>query len=153
MTSRVGGRVVGGLTPGTGRVGPAPDAQPGCEDERMPVSILLVDDDDAFRAALADTLRAAGHDRIYEAGTVAAALTAAAELRPDVALVDIGLPDGDGFQLACELAQLTEVPRVVLISTDADAADNAAAQRVGAERFLAKEELEDAQLRRLLSGP
>ncbi|HUA49873.1 MAG TPA: response regulator [Solirubrobacteraceae bacterium] len=119
----------------------------------MPVSILLVDDDDGFRAALADTLRAAGHERVYEARTVAGALSAAAELRPDVALVDIGLPDGDGFQLACELGQLTDVPRVVLISTDADAADNAAAQRVGAERFLAKEDLGDARLRMLLSGP
>jgi two-component system KDP operon response regulator KdpE len=119
----------------------------------MAVSILLVDDDDGFRRALADTLRVAGHDPVHEASTVAGALSAAAELGPDAAVVDICLPDGDGFQLAGELAQLAYPPRVVLISTDADAADDAAAQRVGAVAFVAKEKLGDARLGRLLNGP
>lgn len=118
----------------------------------MAVSILLVDDDDAFRSLAVDMLRAAGHDPVYEARTVAGALSAAAELQPDVALVDIGLPDGDGFQVADELGELTDPPRVVLISADADAADDADVQRVGAAGFVAKEELEGARLRRLLAG-
>ena len=118
----------------------------------MAVSILLVDDDDAFRSRTVGMLRAAGHDPIYEEKTVAGALRAAVALRPDVALVDIGLPDGDGFEVAGEIAQLAGAPRVVLISADADAADDAAAQRVGAIGFVAKEELEGARLRRLLDG-
>lgn len=118
----------------------------------MAVSVLLVDDDDAFRSFTVGMLRAAGHDCVYEAKTVAGALRAAVALRPDVALVDIGLPDGDGFEVAGEIAQLAGAPRVVLISADADAADDAAAQRVGAIGFVAKEELEGARLRRLLGG-
>jgi CheY-like chemotaxis protein len=116
----------------------------------MAVSILLVDDDDAFRSLTVGMLRAAGHDHVYEAKNVAGALLAAAALRPDVALVDIGLPDGDGFEVAGEFAQLAGAPRVVLMSADADAADDAAARRVGAIGFVAKEELEGARLRRLL---
>ncbi|HJS94679.1 MAG TPA: response regulator [Solirubrobacteraceae bacterium] len=118
----------------------------------MAVSLLLVDDDDAFRSLAVGILRAAGHRDVYEAKSVAWALRAAAELRPAAALVDIGLPDGDGFALARELARLPDPPRVVLISADADAGDEAAAQRVGAIGFLAKEELEGARLRRLLDG-
>jgi DNA-binding NarL/FixJ family response regulator len=118
----------------------------------MAVSILVVDDDDGFRSLVAEALRAAGHDRVHEASTVAGALGVAAELAPDVALVDIGLPDGDGFRLAGELARLAQAPRVVLISTDADAADDAAAWRVGAAGFIPKEELDDARLLSLLDG-
>ena len=119
----------------------------------MAVSILVVDDDDGFRSLVAGMLRAAGHDRVYEAGTVAGALSAAAQLRPEVALVDIGLPDGDGLQLARELGLLADPPRIVLISADADSADDVAARRVGAVGFVAKEQLDDARLRRLLGGP
>jgi DNA-binding NarL/FixJ family response regulator len=98
-------------------------------------------------------LRATGHDRVCEAGTVAGAMRAAAELRPEVALVDVGLPDGDGSQLACDLPALPDPPRIVLISADADAADDAAAQRAGAVGFVAKEELDGARLSTLLDGP
>jgi len=118
----------------------------------MAVSILLVDDDDGFRSLVAETFRAAGHDRVHEASTVAAALRAAAELTPDVVLVDIGLPDGDGLQLAGELARLAQAPRIVLISTDADAADDDAVQQVGAAGFVAKDELDDARLLSLLEA-
>jgi len=118
----------------------------------MAVSILLVDHEDAFRSLTADRLRAAGHDRVYEEKTVAGALRAAVALRPDVALADIGLPDGDGFEVAGEIVQLAGAPGVVLISANADAAYADAAQRVGAIGFVAKEELEGARLRRLLDG-
>jgi CheY-like chemotaxis protein len=118
----------------------------------MALSILLVDDDDGFRSLAVGTLRATAQDRVYEAGTVAAALATAVEQRPDVALVDIGLPDGDGFQLARELAALPDPPRVVLISADADAGSDAAARRVGAVGFVLKEDLDGERLRRLLHG-
>ena len=139
-----------GLAGNRGRARPTPQTYRLWQDERMAVSILLVDDDDAFRSFTAGMLRAAGHERVYEERTVAGALRAAVALRPDVALVDIGLPDGDGFEVAGEIAQLADAPRVVLISADAGAADDAAALRVGAIGFVAKEELEGAGLRGLL---
>jgi CheY-like chemotaxis protein len=119
----------------------------------MARSILLVDDDDRFRSLAVDTLHAAGFDRLYEAATVADALTAAAQLKPDAALVDIGLPDGDGFTLARELARLADPPLVVLISADVNATSDAAVRRAGAVGFVAKEELDGARLRSLLERP
>ena len=56
-----------------------------------------------------------------EAGTIAAALAAADELRPDAALVDVGLPDGDGVDAGAAARALPWHPRVVLTSTDPEA--------------------------------
>ena len=67
-------------------------------------------------------------------------------------IVDIGLPDGDGFGLTEQLVALPSAPRVVLISTDADAGNGAAARRVGAVGFLPKDELLGGVLQRLLEG-
>jgi CheY-like chemotaxis protein len=119
----------------------------------MAVSVLVVDDDDGFRSLAVGMLRAAGHDRVYEAATVAEALSEAARSAPEAALVDIGLPDGDGLALARQLAAPPRATRVVLISADGDATDDAAAQSVGAVAFVAKEDLEEACLRELLGGP
>ena len=85
----------------------------------MPASVLLVDDDPAFRRLARRMLTAAGLDVVGEADTVATAIAAARELRPDSALVDVGLPDGDGMTLAGELTALPSPPRVILTSTDA----------------------------------
>jgi len=85
-------------------------------------------------------------------GTFAEAVERSAELRPDAVLVDIGLPDGDGFVLARQLSALPWRPRVVLISSDSDGANSAAARRMGAVGFVPKDELLGAQLRRLISG-
>ena len=117
---------------------------------RMAAPVLVVDDDDGFRALAVGLLRAAGHDRVEEAGTVAEALTKLTRTHFVAALVDIGLPDGDGLVLAEQLARLPDPPVVVLISADADAADDAAVRRSGAAAFLLKEELADARLRELL---
>lgn len=119
----------------------------------MAISILLVDDDEGFRSLAVRMLRAAGYDHVHEAGTVASALTVAAAVAPDVAVVDVGLPDGDGLQLADQLARLSDPPRVVLISADADATDDHTAQRAGVVGFVAKEQLTAAGLHRLLDPP
>ena len=67
-------------------------------------------------------------------------------------IVDIGLPDGDGFGLTEQLVALPSPPRVVLISTDADAGNRTAAQRVGAVGFLPKDELLGGDLQGLIDG-
>jgi CheY-like chemotaxis protein len=118
----------------------------------MPPSVLVVDDDAAFRALAARTLRAWGCDVVGEAGTAAEALALATALHPAAVLLDIGLPDGDGFTLAHRLSALEDPPRVVLISSDADRANEAAARRSGALGFVPKEELVGAALRRMITG-
>jgi CheY-like chemotaxis protein len=118
----------------------------------MPRSILIVDDDADFRSLAVRMLRAWGHVVVAEVGTIAEALEQANALRPDVALVDIGLPDGDGFELAQRFAALPRSPRVVIISSDADRANEDIAHDVGAAGFVPKDELRGAALRRLLSG-
>ena len=65
-------------------------------------------------------------------------------------LVDVGLPDGDGISLARELAALPWRPRVVLTSTDAEAATATDVRGSGAEAFVPKDELPSAELGDLL---
>lgn len=113
-------------------------------------SILIVDDDASVRGLVARLLRSWGHAVVGEAGSIAEALTCADDLRPDVVLVDIGLPDGDGFSLARRLRASTWPVRVVLFSSDADRANVAAALRAGAVGFFPKDELSGTALQRLI---
>jgi CheY-like chemotaxis protein len=114
--------------------------------------VLVVDDDDAFRELASALLRGLNLDVAGEAETVAAAVAAADELRPNAALVDVGLPDGDGLELARHIAALPWSPRVVLTSSDADATTNDGARDLGAVAFLPKTELANGTLRELLTG-
>ena len=118
----------------------------------MPDSILVVDDDASVRGLVVRILRSWGHPVIGEAGSVAEALDRAEELRPDIALVDIGLPDGDGFTLTRRLRDKPWAMRVVLFSSDADPANVAAAHRAGAIAFLPKDELSSPALHQLIEG-
>jgi len=112
--------------------------------------VLLVDDDAAFRGLAARILVSWGHD-VVEAGTVAETLARAAEKRPAVAVVDVGLPDGDGFELTRRLVAPPFAVRVVLISTDSAAGNASAARRAGAEGFVPKDQLLTGDLRQLLA--
>lgn len=118
----------------------------------MPTSVLVIDDDPGFRGLAVRMLAGMGFVVIGEAGTVAEATSAAADLRPDAALVDVGLPDGDGVALARGLAALPWRPRVVLTSTDRDATTCEGARAVGAAGFIPKDDLPDGSLARLLHG-
>ena len=89
---------------------------------------------------------------VGEAGSVAEALASAEALRPDVALVDIGLPDGDGFMLTRQLRALAWEIRIVLFSSDADRTNSDAARRAGAVGFLPKDELSGPALERLIGS-
>jgi CheY-like chemotaxis protein len=116
----------------------------------MARSVLVVDDDPSFRRLASRVLSAWGHTVVGEAGGAAEALQRAGELRPDVVLADIGLPDGDGFALTRDLLGLASPPRVVLTSSDRDEVNGVAAARVGAAGFVPKDELPGALLRRLV---
>jgi DNA-binding NarL/FixJ family response regulator len=112
----------------------------------MEHSILLVDDDPAFRELAERFLADLGLQVTAQAGTVAAAMAIAREVRPDAALVDIDLPDGDGIELAGELTALPWRPRVVLTSVDPDAAAPDEVRRSGARAFLSKDKLANGGL-------
>jgi DNA-binding NarL/FixJ family response regulator len=67
-------------------------------------------------------------------------------------VVDIGLPDGDGFALTQQLIALPFAPRVVLISTDSAAGNISAASRAGALGFIPKDQILKGDLRRLIDA-
>jgi DNA-binding NarL/FixJ family response regulator len=115
-------------------------------------SVLIVDDDPAFRRLAERILAGFGLLVAGEAETVAGGVAAAAALRPASALVDVGLPDGDGICLARELAQLPWHPRIVLTSTDSDAASLSDVRLSGARAFVPKDQLPNAALLELLGG-
>jgi CheY-like chemotaxis protein len=118
----------------------------------MQCRVLVVDDDAAFRELASALLRDAGLDVAGEASTYAEGAAAADALRPDAALVDVGLPDGDGLELARRIAALPWSPRVLVTSSDADATTDEAARELGAVAFLPKTELANGSLRELLTG-
>jgi DNA-binding NarL/FixJ family response regulator len=118
----------------------------------MPVSVLIVDDDAAFRGLAARLIASLGLRVAGEAATAAAAIAVATELRPDAALVDVGLPDGDGRDVAQALAAMSWRPRVVLTSSDADAVSDADVERCGASGFVPKAELPDGATRHFVAG-
>jgi DNA-binding NarL/FixJ family response regulator len=120
--------------------------------EVMPSSILVIDDDRAFRGLAIRILEAMGLTVVGEAGTFAAGAAAAAGMRFDCALVDVGLPDGDGFVLARQLAALPWRPRIVVTSSDWHTQATATALKAGAVGFVAKADLPDGSLRRMLVG-
>jgi DNA-binding NarL/FixJ family response regulator len=115
-------------------------------------SVLVVDDDAIFRRLIGGLLSGWGHVVVGEAAGVEEALARAVEVRPDTALVDIGLPDGDGFSLTRQLCAMPWPLRVILISTDADAASVPATERAGASGFLPKDQLSGPALRRLIEA-
>lgn len=118
----------------------------------MPRSVLVVDDDSSFRQLAIGLLRSWGHDVVGEAGSVAEAVERVTELRPDTVLIDVGLPDGDGFQLTARMRLMSWQPRVLLISSDSSAATDSEARQAGAVGFVPKTDMTGSQFRRMLDG-
>jgi DNA-binding NarL/FixJ family response regulator len=118
----------------------------------MTGSVLIVDDDPTFRRMAARMIVAIGLAVVGEAETAAAAVAAAVALRPDAVLLDVRLPDGDGVALARELTSLPWRPRVVLTSSDIEAATASEVHGSGAHAFVPKVQLPNAELGELLGG-
>lgn len=107
---------------------------------RVP-TILIVDDHPQFRATARALLECDGFDVVGEAPTGGAGLDAIRSLRPDVVLLDVRLPDGDGFALAERLAADGDGPVVILTSSSDDPLYPDRAVRSGARGFIAKHDL------------
>jgi DNA-binding NarL/FixJ family response regulator len=114
--------------------------------------VLIVDDHAPFRSVARRLLADAGFQVVGEAVDGAGALLAVRELAPDVVLLDIALPDVDGFAVAERLAAASGAPAVVLVSSRArsDYGPRAGAGTVCG--FIPKAELSGAALLRVLSG-
>ena len=117
----------------------------------MPPRVLIVDDHALFRDAARRVLSAAGFDVVAGAADAAGALRLARELRPDVILVDVQLPDADGFQLARELTGRPGGPVVVLVSGRPRSDYGGLVERSGARGFIDKAEFCGPRLRAVLA--
>jgi DNA-binding NarL/FixJ family response regulator len=115
-------------------------------------SVVLIDDDPSFRKLARRVLSATGFSVVGEGDTAATGLAATHDLRPEAVLVDVGLPDGNGIDLARELVALPWRPRVVLTSVDPDAASAEDVRRSGANGFAPKDQLPGAGLELLAAG-
>ncbi len=98
--------------------------------------VLVVDDEIQIRRFLRVSLTASGYV-VYEAATGQAGLDQAALDRPDVVILDLGLPDMDGLDMLRRLREWSSVPVVVLSVRDADA-DKIALLDAGADDYLTK---------------
>jgi len=116
----------------------------------VPRRLLIVDDHPGFRESARLLLSAEGYEVVGAVGDGAAALAAAGALKPDVALVDIRLPDTDGFVVAAELTAGRPGPMVVLTSTREDAGLPQLVRASGARGFIPKAQLSAAALDALL---
>jgi DNA-binding NarL/FixJ family response regulator len=121
-----------------------------CDDQGMAITVLIVDDHPDFRAAASALLEAEGFAVVGGVPGGAAALAAVERLRPDVVLLDVQLPDVDGFTVAEQLAATSDPPQVVLISSREAAAYGPRLDAAPAEGFLAKRELSGASLAALV---
>jgi two-component system response regulator EvgA len=115
-------------------------------------SILIVDDHATFRGQARALLERDGFDVVGEADDGTTGLAIARRLRPDLVLLDIGLPDVEGFEVASALAADGPPPLVVLTSSR-DA--SAYGPRLAASRalgFIPKDELSGSAIRALAEG-
>ena len=99
------------------------------------VEILLVDDNQELLAMLCQTLQGAGYTHLHTARTCAAAREVFAQTPPGLLILDINLPDGDGFTLFRELNGAGEIPALFLSARDADA-DRLFGLGLGADDYL-----------------
>ncbi len=116
----------------------------------MAPTILIVDDHPCLRATARTLLEAEGFEVVGEAADGAAALAAVERLRPQVVLLDIQLPDLDGFAVAERLAAGLAPPRVVLISSREAAAYGPRLEAAAARGFIPKRELSGSALAALV---
>jgi DNA-binding NarL/FixJ family response regulator len=116
----------------------------------MATTILIVDDHPSFRASARMLLEAEGFDVVGEAGDGRSGIAAAAELHPDVVLLDIQLPDINGFEVATDLCANGSGPAVVLISSRAREDLREQVEASPARGFIPKSELSGTALEALI---
>lgn len=116
----------------------------------MPTTVLIVDDHPSFRATARVLLESEGYDVVGEAADGAEALDRARRLKPDLVLLDVNLPDTDGFAVAAALTSANGAPVVVLTSSRDGSDFGPLVGSSGARGFVSKSELSGPALAALL---
>jgi len=140
-------RLPSSLPPSDGRAAARPARAPV-----VPRRVLIVEDNADAREMLGTALASAGHE-VREADTGTAALDAAATFRPDVGLIDIGLPGVDGYEVARRLRATDEGQRMLLVALTGygQPEDRRRARAAGFDAHLTKPVLPE-QLAEVLTG-
>jgi DNA-binding NarL/FixJ family response regulator len=113
-------------------------------------SVLIVDDHPSFRASARRMLEASGYSVIGEAADGETAIAVAGALDPDLILLDVQLPDLDGFEVATRIAALAgQAPAIVLTSSRERSDFGAAVAESPVRGFIAKSELSGETLAEL----
>jgi DNA-binding NarL/FixJ family response regulator len=111
--------------------------------------LLIVDDHEGFRTSARRILEAHGFEVIGEAEDGESAVALAVELCPEVVLLDLALPDTDGFHVAAQLRD-AKLGAIVVLTSSRDWSDVCTRQRdAGAVGFIPKDELSGTRLRDL----
>ena len=102
----------------------------------MSARILVVDDEMQIRKMLRIALKSVGYE-VTEAESVESGLAALVRQQPDLLVLDLGLPDGDGLELLTELRSFSKVPVIVLSVRNGDS-DKIKALDIGAQDYVTK---------------
>ncbi len=116
----------------------------------MARTVLIVDDHAGFRASARALLEAEGFSVVGEAEDGTTGLARAHELEPDLVVLDVQLPDIDGFDVAARLTGTADSPVVILVSSRDSSDFGPLVKRSGARGFVPKAELSGDRLQELL---
>ncbi|HET9949854.1 MAG TPA: response regulator transcription factor [Longimicrobiales bacterium] len=117
----------------------------------MALKVLIVDDHPSFRESARLLLEAEGFEVVGDAEDGISGLRAARELRPDLVLLDVQLPDIDGFDVAARLTGDDDAPYVILTSSRELSDYGPLVLRSGACGFVPKSDLSGAVLESLVT--
>ena len=119
--------------------------------DRVGHRVLIVDDHPSFRASVRTLLEAEGFEVVGEAADGASALSEYTRLKPEVILLDVQLPDIDGFDVASRITGNSGAPVVILVSSRDSSDFGPLVTRSGARGFVPKAELSGERLQELLA--
>jgi DNA-binding NarL/FixJ family response regulator len=113
-------------------------------------TVLVVDDHDGFRSFARQFLDSNGFEVVGEASSGASAVSETRRLRPEIVLLDVQLPDCDGFDVTRQLLAEPQPPAIVLISSREAADYGSSIATCGARGFVTKAQLTGDAIRKLV---
>jgi DNA-binding NarL/FixJ family response regulator len=119
----------------------------------MMETVFIVDDHAGFRAYARELLESEGFRVVGEAPDAASAITAAQQLQPDIVLLDVHLPDLDGFEASRRIGAANGAPAIVLTSSRDLGDMHGALAECSARGFIPKAELSSTAIRALVAEP